>query len=68
MDDAAHQSNRKGGLSGLVEEAGTVASEVAVTVADQLPSLVQGGVSIVQSLVSGIDRTGAALHRALCLD
>lgn len=34
MDDAAHQSNRKRRFKRLVEEAGTVASEVAVTVAD----------------------------------
>ena len=61
------KATEKGGLSGLVEEAGTVASEVAVTVADQLPSLVQGGVSIVQSLVSGIDQNRGSIAQSVML-
>lgn len=61
------KATEKGGLSGLVEEVGTVASEVAVTVADQLPSLVQGGVSIVQSLVSGIDQNRGSIAQSVML-
>ncbi|PNV62431.1 phage tail tape measure protein [Clostridium sp. chh4-2] len=48
------KATEKGGLEGLVGQLGTTLSKVLVTVTGYLPQLVQGGVSIVQSLLSGI--------------
>ncbi len=48
------KATEKGGLEGLVGQLGTTLSNVLVTVTGYLPRLVQGGVSIVQSLISGV--------------
>lgn len=48
------KATEKGGLEGLVGQLGTTLSKVLVTVTGYLPQLVQAGISIVQSLLSGI--------------
>lgn len=48
------KATEEGGLDGLVGQLGTTLSKVLVTVTGYLPQLVQGGVSIIQSLLSGI--------------
>lgn len=44
----------KGGMDGLSAQIGTTLSNVLVTLVGYLPRLIQGGVSIVQSLISGV--------------
>lgn len=61
------KATESGGLNGLVEEAGTVASEVAVAVTNELPTLVQGGVAIVQSLITGIDQNRDSIAQSVML-
>ena len=62
------KATEKGGLSGLVEEAGTVASEVAVTVAISCLVWCRVVFPSYSLWFLASTRTGAALHRALCLD
>ncbi len=62
------KATEKGGLSGLAEEAGTVVSEVAVTVAISCLVWCRVVFPSYSLWFLASTRTGAALHRALCLD
>lgn len=49
-----YEAFNKGGMDGLSAQIGTTLSNVLVTLVGYLPRLIQGGVSIVQSLISGV--------------
>lgn len=49
-----YEAFQTGGMDGLSEQIGTTLTNVLVTLTGYLPQLVQGGMSIIQSLISGI--------------
>lgn len=48
------KATEEGGIDGLVSQIGTTLSKVLVTITGYLPQLIQAGVSIINSLISGV--------------
>lgn len=59
------RATEEGGLEGLVSQLGVTLPEVLATVAGYLPQLIQCGVSIVQSLLSGIIQNRGQIAQSL---
>ena len=55
---------KKGGLSGLIEEAGSIFGELAVKAAEAAPKMVDSAVRFIQSFVNGIAKNADKLSAA----
>lgn len=60
-----YEAFQNGGMDGLSDQVGTTLTNVLVTLTGYLPRLVQSGVSIVQSLISGVIRNRAQISQSV---
>ena len=60
-----YEAFQNGGMEGLSDQVGTTLTNVLVTLTGYIPQLVQSGVSIVQSLISGVIRNRAQISQSV---
>lgn len=60
-----YEAFQNGGMDGLSEQVGTTLTHVLVTLTGYLPQLVQSGVSVIQSLITGIIQNRAQISQSV---